>query len=171
MRALSRRRSRLSGRAGRFLLAAAAVAVPLAGCQSLHHPLRRANRPPFRKVIPAVAYEIQRDSPGILILDLRPPEEYQGDTGHVPRARNLPLDELPYRLIEISGFREETLLVYCRDTLCGEEGMRVLVASGFGDAILIDGGIEAWIRAGFRTVLTVEGTQSTTAPASPKPPA
>jgi len=143
--------------------------APLAGCRSLRHPFRRANRPPFRRVSPAVAYEIQRDSPGMLILDLRTPEEYQGDSGHLPRARNISLDELPYRLIEISGFREETLLVYCRDTPCGEAGMRVLVASGFDDAILIDGGIEGWLRAGYRTVLTVQGTQAT-APASPKPP-
>jgi rhodanese-related sulfurtransferase len=174
MPALSSRTSRRPARrlalVALALLAAAAAAVPLAGCRSLRHPFRRAPGQPFRRVIPAVAYEIQRDSPGILILDLRPPEEFQGDTGHLPRARNIPLDELPYRLIEISGFREETLLVYCRDTPCGEEGMRVFVASGFDDAILIDGGIDAWIRAGYRTVLTVQGTQSTTAPASPKPP-
>jgi len=157
-------------RIGALLMLFVAISfLPLSGCRSLRRHFRRANRPPFRRVSPAVAYEIQRDSPGMLILDLRTPEEYQGDSGHLPRARNISLDELPYRLIEISGFREETLLVYCRDTPCGEAGMRVLVASGFDDAILIDGGIEGWLRAGYRTVLTVQGTQAT-APASPKPP-
>jgi rhodanese-related sulfurtransferase len=174
MRALSRRGVGGMARAALAvlaLLALAAAALPLGGChgRSLRHPFRNTNRPPFRRVIPAVAYEIQRDSPGMLILDLRAPEEYQGDTGHLPRARNIPLDELPYRLIEISGFREETLLVYCRDTPCGEAGMRVLVASGFDDAILIDGGMDGWIRAGYRTVLTVQGTRAV-APASPQPP-
>jgi rhodanese-related sulfurtransferase len=156
------------------VLAVIAVAVllilPLTGCRTIRKHFRSANRPPFRRVSPAVAYEIQRDSPGMLILDLRTPEEFQGEAGHLPRARNIPLKELPYRLIEISGFREETLLVYCRDTPCGEAGMRVLVASGFDDAMLIDGGLQGWLRDGYRTVLTVQGTQSTTAPASPRPP-
>jgi len=158
-------------RIGALLMLFVAISfLPLSGCQSIRRHFRRGNRPPFRRVSPAVAYEIQRDSPGMLILDLRTPEEFQGENGHLPRARNIPLDELPYRLIEISGFREETLLVYCRDTACGEAGMRVLVASGFEDAMLIDGGIQGWLRDGYRTVLTVQGTQPTTAPASPKPP-
>ncbi len=144
--------------------------VPLAGCRSLRKRFHRSNRPPFRRLSPAVAYEVQRDSPGMLIIDLRTPEEFQGVAGHLPRARNIPLEELPYRLIEISGFREETLLVYCRDTPCGEAGMRVLVASGFDDAMLLEGGIEGWLKAGYRTVLTVQVTQTTTAPASPRPP-
>ena len=117
---------------------------------------RRGERPPFRKVTPAVAYEIIRDTPEILILDLRRPEEFQGDTGHLASARNLPLDLLPYRLLQVSGYRDETFLVYCRaDDACGQEGMAVLIASGFENAILIDGGIDGWIRAGFKTVLTV----------------
>ena len=35
--------------------------------------------------------------------------------------------------------------------------MAVLVSSGFDNAILIDGGIDGWIRDGFRTVLPVDG--------------
>jgi rhodanese-related sulfurtransferase len=38
--------------------------------------------------------------------------------------------------------------------------MAVLVASGFEDAVLIDGGIDRWIRDGFKTVLTIEGTKT-----------
>ncbi|HEY8022250.1 MAG TPA: rhodanese-like domain-containing protein [Thermoanaerobaculia bacterium] len=172
MRALNVRTSNRMLHLARLIsigLAVAVILLPLAGCTRIRHLFHRGPRAPFRRVTPAVAYEVQRDTPGILILDLRAPAEFQGDTGHVARARNIPLDELPYRLVEISGFREETLLVYCRDTPCGEAGMRVLVASGFEDAMLIDGGIDAWIRAGYRTVLTVQGTNP--APKAPaKPP-
>lgn len=175
MRAVSGRRIGVTGQKGRIGLAIVAIvaivslALPLGGCTRIRHLFHRGPGQPFRRVSPAVAYEVQRDTPGILVLDLRAPAEFQGDTGHLSRARNIPLDELPYRLVEISGFREETLLVYCRDTPCGEAGMRVLVASGFDDAVLIDGGIDAWIRAGYRTVLTVQGTSP--APKAPaKPP-
>ena len=64
--------------------------VLLAGCRSWRH----RERPPFRKVSPPVAFEILRDSPDVLILDLRTRQEYLGDTGHIYRARNIPLERL-----------------------------------------------------------------------------
>lgn len=124
--------------------------ILLSGCRSW----RNRERPPFRKVTPPVAFEILRDSPDVLILDLRSRQEFLGDTGHIYRSRNIPLDRLPERMLEIAPFRDDTFLVYCRagDT-CGEEGMAILISSGFDNAILIDGGIDGWIRHGFRTVL------------------
>ena len=129
----------------------------LAGC-SYFRP-RDAQRQPYRKLGPSVAYELIRDNPEMLILDLRTPEEYDGETGHLRRAQNIPLERLPYRLLEISSYRGETFLVYCRADNCGDQAIAVLLSSGFENAILMDGGIDAWIRAGFKTVLpaTVAG--------------
>jgi rhodanese-related sulfurtransferase len=117
---------------------------------------RRGQGPPYRKLSPPVAFEMVRDNPEMLILDLRRPEEFNGETGHLRRARNFPLDRLPYRMLEISSFRDSTVLVYCGSPECGDQGMQVLKASGFEDAVLMDGGIEGWIRGGFKTVLPRE---------------
>jgi rhodanese-related sulfurtransferase len=134
----------------RLLLCLLIGLLLLAGCRSL----RKRERPPFRKVTPSVAFEILRDSPDVLILDLRTRQEFLGDAGHIFRSRNIPLERLPDRMPEIAAFRDDTFLVYCRAANpCGEEGMAILVSSGFENAILIDGGIDGWIRAGFRTVL------------------
>ncbi|HXO19112.1 MAG TPA: rhodanese-like domain-containing protein [Thermoanaerobaculia bacterium] len=131
--------------------------VALTGCNWYR---RHFPKEPFRRIKAAVAYEIVRDDPTILIIDLRQPEEFQGDTGHLPHARNIPLARLPYVLREIAPYREETFLVYCRGgDSCGVEGARLLAASGFDDAILIDRGIDAWIRQGYKTVLTVQGAE------------
>jgi rhodanese-related sulfurtransferase len=140
----------------------------LGGCRSFRH---RHPRPPFQKVTPPIAFEIIRDTPDILILDLRTPQEFLGDTGHVYHARNIPLQALPYRLLEISAWREETLLVYCRaGDRCGDDGMAILKSSGFENAVLIDGGIDGWIRAGFRTVLPEDVvSRSATRPGGPEP--
>jgi rhodanese-related sulfurtransferase len=121
----------------------------LSGCSLF----RRGERPAYRKLSPPIAFEMARDNPEMLILDLRPPEEYNGETGHLRRARNFPLDRLPYRLLEIDSFRDATILVYCGTVECGERGMSVLQSSGFEDAVLMDGGIEGWIHEGFKTVL------------------
>ncbi|MEA2604371.1 MAG: hypothetical protein QOF89_5363 [Acidobacteriota bacterium] len=134
-----------------FLVVLLAVLLLLPGCSYLRR--RRANGPPYRKLSPPVAYELIRDNPGMLVLDLRPPQEFDGPTGHVRGATNIPLERLPYRMLEITSYREETFLVYCRRGDCGDQGMAILLSSGFENAILMDGGIDSWIRAGFRTVL------------------
>jgi rhodanese-related sulfurtransferase len=129
---------------------------------------RRAERPPYRKVMPPVAFEILRDSPEILVLDLRSRQEFLSDTGHIYTALNIPLDRLADRLVEIGPYREDTFLVYCRgNDSCGEQGMAILVSSGFENPILIEGGMDGWIRYGFRTVLPDENVGRS----KPGPPA
>jgi rhodanese-related sulfurtransferase len=142
-------RARLLRWAAPVLLAV--MVLPLAGCSYFHR--SRGKVDPYRKLSPAVTYELIRDNPEMLVLDLRKPEEYNGETGHIRRARNIPVDRLVYRLLEIAAYREETFLVYCRADPCGAEGVVDLRSSGFENVILMDGGIEAWIRAGFKTVL------------------
>ncbi len=146
-----------------FLLLAVALS---AGCRSL----RGRERPPFRKISPAVAYELMRDNAEMLVIDLRTPEEFLGETGHIRRAVNIPLERLPFRLIEISGWREETLLIYCRRGSCEQDGMAVLSSSGFEDAILMEGGIDAWIEAGFKTELPGEAAGQPGQRQGPEPP-
>jgi rhodanese-related sulfurtransferase len=107
-------------------------------------------------VRPAVAYEIVRDSPDILILDLRPPQEFRGPQGHIKGAINIEADRLRRLLLEISAYRDQTFLVYCADASCGQEAMDFLMASGYRDAILIAGGFAAWVEEGFDTVLAGE---------------
>jgi rhodanese-related sulfurtransferase len=150
------------------LLGVALLALP--GCAMLRR--RAANRPPYVKVSAPIAYEIIRDNPSILILDLRSPGEYNGDTGHLFRSHNIPLTKLPERLLEISVFRNDTFVVYCDTRKCAEEGMSILVSSGFEDAVLMDGGIDEWIRKGFRTVLPddIAGRAAEKVENAPPPP-
>src|SRR5262249_38195758 len=99
------------------LLGLAAVLLPLLGCHpiaAIEKRMARRPRPPFKRVNATVAYEITRDNPGILVIDLRRPDEFQSETGHLLHAWNIPLSRLPYRLLDLSPYREETFLVYCR---------------------------------------------------------
>ena len=138
--------------------------VMLPGCRAF----RNRERPPFRKVTPPVAFEVLRDNPDILVMDLRTRQEFLSDTGHIYRARNIPLERLPDRILEIAPFRDDTFLVYCRESdSCGDEGMAILVSSGFENAILIDGGIDGWIRYGFRTVLPAAAKETDGLPPPP----
>ncbi|HEX2644162.1 MAG TPA: rhodanese-like domain-containing protein [Thermoanaerobaculia bacterium] len=136
-------------RASLVLALLLAVLATTGGCRWM----RNRERPPYRKVTPAVAFEIMRDTPDLPILDLRPAAEFVGNTGHLRNARNIPLSRLPFQLIELGAVRDETMLVYCGTQECAEEGMAVLTSSGFENAVLMDGGIDAWIQQGFKTQL------------------
>ena len=132
-----------------FLLALL-LALVLGGCAFF----RRTKPPaPYKKLSPPIAYEMMRDNPEMLVLDLRPAQEFNGETGHVRRARNIPLERLAFRLLEISAFREDTVLVYCRNDDCGDKGVSILLSSGFENVVLMQGGIDKWIQDGFKTVL------------------
>ncbi len=125
----------------------------LAGCSLFH---RKRDRPPYKKVTPAIAYEMMRDNPEMLVIDLRPVKEYNGETGHVRRAVSIPLKSLTFKFLELKSFREDTVLVYCHNDDCGEKGVAVLLGFGFENLVLMEGGIDKWIREEFKTVLPAE---------------
>ena len=113
------------------------------GC-SLFHP-KPGPRPLYKKLSPSISYEMMRDSPL--------PQEFNGPTGHVHDAKNIPVARLPYRLLDILLYRDDTVFIYCDSDECTEQGAKVLAASGFESVVGMAGGINDWIRSGFKTVL------------------
>ena len=106
-----------------------------------------------RKVTPGVAFEILRDNRDILVIDLRTEAEHEGPLGHIAGSINVPLAELPALLDKLEGAGNRALLLYCRaGDDCGERGVAVLHEHGFDYPFLLDGGLEAWVDAGFGTV-------------------
>ena len=100
---------------------------------------------------------MMRDNPEILVLDLRPPQEFNGETGHIRRRPNIPLERLPFRLLEISALpRGHGPGLLRAPTAAARRGWRSSLASGFENAVLIDGGIDNWIQDGFKTVLPAD---------------
>lgn len=79
----------------------------------------------------------------IVVLDVRTPAEFKSQTGHLPRAINIPVQELEARLKELDQYTSRQLLVYCRS---GNRSMRasaLLQKHGF-KLIHLDGGILQW---------------------------
>ena len=73
----------------------------------------------------------------IVLLDVRPPEEYAA--GHIEGARSIPIDELEDRLAELPADRE--VVAYCRGPFCAyaHEAVRRLQAEGRPARRLEDG--------------------------------
>ena len=73
----------------------------------------------------------------VLVLDVRPELEYQ--SGHIPEARSIPVDELEARIKELARNRE--VIAYCRGPYCvfADEAVALLQKHGYRARRLIDG--------------------------------
>ena len=82
----------------------------------------------------------------VVLLDVRSPEGYR--KGHLPGAVNIPFEELPGRLAELS--KQKDLIVYCWNVTCilCTKAAYVLASKGYVARELL-GGIEEWQKAGF----------------------
>jgi len=85
------------------------------------------------------------DEDAVVVLDVRPAEEYRA--GHIPGARSIPVAELERRLRELPTDRE--IVAYCRGPYCvfADEAVAVLRARGLRATRLADG-LPEWRTAG-----------------------
>ncbi|MEW6300094.1 MAG: metalloregulator ArsR/SmtB family transcription factor [Thermodesulfobacteriota bacterium] len=77
----------------------------------------------------------------VIILDVRPPEEYQA--GHIAGAVSIPLAELPHRLAELP--RDQDIVAYCRGPYCvfAAQAVDLLREHGFR-AVRLEDGVADW---------------------------
>lgn len=85
------------------------------------------------------------NQPGALVLDVREGEEFAA--GHLPRARHIPLKELPGRIGEIAKFKDRPVIVTCRTGARSGSACRALRSAGFSRVYNLKGGVPAWQQA------------------------
>lgn len=84
-----------------------------------------------------------------IVLDVRTPEEFAD--GHIRNATNADWKNPEEFKIKISQLpRTEPVYVYCRSGVRSEKASEWLRANGFTQVSGLDGGIEAWKKAGKR---------------------
>jgi rhodanese-related sulfurtransferase len=84
-----------------------------------------------------------------LVIDLCGAEEFTGVLGHIPGARNIPLDDLPAHLAELEPARRRGLTLVCRTDKRSAKAAELLRRAGFADVTILRGGMEEWNRQGF----------------------
>lgn len=89
----------------------------------------------------------------LLLLDVRPSEEYQA--GHLPQARSIPIAELETRLAELP--HDQEIVAYCRGPYCvfADEAVAVLHAHGY-QARRLEEGVPDWHQRGLPLVIEKE---------------
>ena len=102
-----------------------------------------------KEVRPGVAFEMMRDNPNILALDVRHEGEITEGRPRIPRSRNVPLSELPRRYRELDPWKRETIVIFSRDGADAASACEFLARQGFFYVSHVFGGVEAWSRRGY----------------------
>lgn len=85
----------------------------------------------------------------MLVLDVRKPEDFTGEQGHIPGALNIPLPELPARLGELNDRQQRPIVTICRTDRMSSEAARLLAKQGFTDVRVARMGMTDWNRNGY----------------------
>lgn len=82
---------------------------------------------------------------GALFVDVRTQQEW--DQGHIANSILIPLDVLQSRMGELP--RDRDIVVVCHSGARSKQGSSILRQGGFVRATCMNGGIQAWVTAGY----------------------
>ena len=88
----------------------------------------------------------------ILVLDVRGPEEFSGEHGHIAGAKNIPVEELPQRVGELAACLERSIAIICRTDRRSSKAALLLARQGFSDVQIVRGGMLKWNAEGLPVV-------------------
>ncbi|HEB56862.1 MAG TPA: sulfurtransferase [Gammaproteobacteria bacterium] len=80
----------------------------------------------------------------LLLLDVRTPEDYTGEQGHIAGSRLLPLEELDARIHELDDYLEKTIVTICRTDRKSAKAAQMLAQKGFADVHVAKMGMTDW---------------------------
>lgn len=81
------------------------------------------------------------------LLDVRMPSEFEN--GHIAGAYNVPLDQLHDHAQEVRAASGAVVLI-CQSGQRAQKAEALLRASGMANVHVLDGGIKAWLAAGYQ---------------------
>ncbi len=128
----------------RHLLVALAIgAAVLAGCSSASGTLETVD--------PASAATVIAEEPGVVVLDIRTPEEYA--QGAIEGAVNIDFyaSDFAAQLDQLD--KDTPYVVYCRSGNRSDQAMDTFADLGFTDVTEIEGGLVSWYDAGLPVVV------------------
>lgn len=97
----------------------------------------------------------------ICLLDVRNPDEFSGEQGHVRGARNIPLDRLQQRMDELVDYLERPLAILCKTDRRSAKAALLLAEAGFAEVHVVHGGMSKWIDTGLPVLHDRAGCAST----------
>ncbi len=85
----------------------------------------------------------------MLLLDVRTPEDYTGEQGHIAGSTLLPLEELEQRVHELDDYLKNPVVVICRTDRKSAKAAQILARNGFADVRVAKMGMTDWNKQGY----------------------
>jgi glyoxylase-like metal-dependent hydrolase (beta-lactamase superfamily II)/rhodanese-related sulfurtransferase len=79
-----------------------------------------------------------------LVLDVREPNEYSGELGHIPGSRLIPLKDLADRSGELEEYKNKNVIAICRAGVRSSTAAAILTSLGFEQVSNLRGGMLEW---------------------------
>ena len=92
-----------------------------------------------------------------LVIDIRSAKEFNGDTGHIPNAKHIPIRELKSNFEDLQPYKEKEIVNYCPGGGLSLIAVDLLVEAGFQNAKSLHGGLDVWIEKGYPVVVEPNG--------------
>ena len=90
--------------------------------------------------------ELAAAHPGVRLLDVRTPGEYE--TVHIHGAYNVPLDRLGEHAEEIRAAVDAPVVLVCQSGARARRAEEALKGAGMPNLHVLDGGVNGWVAAG-----------------------
>jgi rhodanese-related sulfurtransferase len=98
---------------------------------------------PYRDITVAELKNRLETKDDLVILDVRRKQEYESNTGHLPGAILIPVQELENRYHELDSLKNREIVAYCRTGVRSARASKFLGEKGFKVLNMV-GGIVAW---------------------------
>lgn len=85
----------------------------------------------------------------VLVLDVRPPDGFTGDLGHIPGVTHIPLNELEQRVHELDAWQEKPVVTICRTDRMSSTAAQLLAQKGFSNVVVAKMGMTDWNKHGY----------------------
>lgn len=78
------------------------------------------------------------------VVDVRGPDEFEGELGHIDGALNIPFGQLPDRATELERFKRSDMVLVCKTQVRSAKAAAMLSQAGFSHVAVLRGGMEEW---------------------------
>ena len=93
-------------------------------------------------VMDVVAEELDKKKNDVVLIDVRQPEEFTGELGHIPGARLIVLDTIPVHISELPV--DKTVVFVCRSGGRSARAAAFASQNGHPDVYNLKGGMLRW---------------------------
>ncbi len=97
-----------------------------------------------RQLSPRDVHALAQAPGGALLVDVREADEFQGELGHVPGSKLIPLKEITAHIEDLRPHAEDHIVLVCRSGVRSTTAAAILTGMGFDQVSNLKGGMLAW---------------------------